>query len=104
MSDRTTYYETLRRRAGALQHDIDEGIQALLRVEQRLQDVAQADFGEPGELSPTDHADLKTCLTQALFYLREAEHLTHNHIHELDTQLGALGLDPLTVTRQAAGP
>ena len=95
MSDRAKYYEMLRTRAGALRHDIDEGIQALLAIDLRVRDVGKADFGEPGELSITDYTDLKTCVAQALFYLRQAEHVTHNHVHELDEQLGALGVEPL---------
>lgn len=100
MSDRAKYYETIRARAGVLRDDVDEGINVLLKVERRVQEIGEADFGEPAELSATNLGDLKTCAEQALFYLRLLEHITHNHLHELDEYLDDSVTSPQRVKPQ----
>lgn len=95
MSDRIAYYQTLRSRASRLRVELDEGIQALMNAEVCIKDIGKADLGELGELSATDHRDLKKCVKWALFYTRLAEKATNDHVNEVDRQLAQLGVDPL---------
>jgi hypothetical protein len=96
MSDRAEYYVKLRTRASNLRTELDDGIQAFMTVDRRVQEIGKADFDEPGELSATDYDDLKTCVRMALFYARMAEKANNDHMSELDPELRQLGIDPLS--------
>ncbi|WP_236793300.1 hypothetical protein [Amycolatopsis sp. GM8] len=96
MSDRADYYKKLRTRASNLRTELDDGIQAFMTVDRRVDEIGKADFDEPGELSTTDYDDLKTCVEKVLFYARMAEKASNDHISELDRELRNLGLEPLS--------
>ncbi|TNC23718.1 hypothetical protein [Amycolatopsis alkalitolerans] len=103
MSDRAVYYTTLRSRASRLRVALDESIHFLMNADTCVQDIGQADLGELGELSATDHHDLTTCVSHALFFARLAEKATSDHVNELDRELALLGIDPLADTERPAG-
>lgn len=79
MSDTRFYYEQMRGRARHLVETLDDAMTGLLLADSAVDEVMKADMDNPGELSPTDAADLRQSLESALFSLRAAERIAVEH-------------------------
>jgi hypothetical protein len=83
MSDTRTCYERMRERARRLVEQVDDAMTGLLLADRAVDEVMRADMDRPGELSPTDAADLRQSLENAMFSLRAAERIAVEHASDV---------------------
>lgn len=79
MSDTRFYYERMRGRARHLVERLDDVMAGLLQADQAVDEVMKADLDNPGELAPTEAADLRQALENALYSVRAAERIAVTH-------------------------
>lgn len=83
MSDTRFYYQRLHDRARHLVERLDDAMAGLLLADRAVDEVMKADMDNPGELSPTDAADLRQSLETAMFSVRAAERIAVAHIADV---------------------
>lgn len=92
MSDTRFHYERMRGRARQLVERLDDVMAGLLQADRAVDDVMKADLDNPGELSPTDAADLRQALENALFSVRAAERIAVAHAADVLRAMRGSGL------------
>jgi hypothetical protein len=92
MSDTRFYYERMRGRARHLVERLDEVMAGLLQADRAVDEVMKADLDNPGELSPTEAADLRQALENALFSVRAAERIAVAHAADVLRAMRGSGL------------
>lgn len=99
MGDTRFYYEQLRDRARRLVRKLDDAMTGVLLADSAVDEVMKADMDNPGELSPTDAADLRQSIENALFALRAAERIAVEHAADVGRAMRA----SLAVDADASG-
>jgi hypothetical protein len=102
MGDTRFFYERMRDRARHLVEKLDDAMAGVLVVDQAVDEVMKADMDNPGELSPTDAADLRQSLENALFSLRAAERIAVEHTGDVARAMRDSAVGGADLARQVA--